>query len=94
VTGRTVLVPSVPSDEGFWVGPSEAERVWVQLIGTGESGYVVRQDDRVELTGRIVEHDPGFAGRVGVDPTEGADQLTRQAAHVEVAKFELQLGSR
>ncbi len=94
VTGRAVLVQSVPSDEGFWVGPSEAERIWVQLTGTDESGYVVRQGDRVELTGRIVEHDPGFAGQVGVDPAEGADQLTRQAAHVEVAKSELQLSTR
>jgi hypothetical protein len=66
----------------------------VQLTGPDESGYVVSQGDRVELTGRTVEHDPGFAGQVGVDPAEGADQLTRQAAHVEVAKSELHLSTR
>jgi hypothetical protein len=89
VTGRGVLVQSVPADEGFWVGTSATDRVWVQLSGTGESGYVVRQGDRVEFTGRVVANDPGFAARVGVDSAEGADQLTRQAAHIEVAKSEL-----
>jgi hypothetical protein len=47
---------------------------------------VVRQGDRVEFTGRVVAHDASFAARVGVDPVEGADQLTRQAAHIEVPK--------
>ena len=76
VTARGVVVQSVPADEGFWLGPSETDRVWVQLGGTGESGYVVRQGDRVEFTGRVVANDPGFAARVGVDSAEGADQLT------------------
>jgi hypothetical protein len=89
VTARNVMVQSVPADEGFWLGPSETERVWVQLSGTGESGYVVRQGDRVELTGRVIANDPGFANRVGVDAAEGAEQLTRQAAHIEVAKSDL-----
>ena len=89
VTARNVVVQSVPADEGFWLGASETERVWVQLGGTGESGYVVRQGDRVEFTGRVVANDPGFAARVGVDSAEGADQLTRQAAHIEVAKSDL-----
>ena len=40
----------------------------MQLTGTDESDYVARQGDRVELTGRIVERDLGFAGQVGVDP--------------------------
>ena len=73
VTARGVVVQSVPADEGFWLGPSETDRVWVQLGGTGESGYVVRQGDRVEFTGRVVANDPGFAARVGVDSAEGAD---------------------
>ena len=89
VTARGVVVQSVPADEGFWLGPSETDRVWVQLGGTGESGYVVRQGDRVEFTGRVVANDPGFAARVGVDSAEGADQLTRQAAHIAVAKSDL-----
>jgi hypothetical protein len=84
-----VLVQSVPADEGFWVGTSETDRVWVQLSGTDESGYVVQQGDRVDFTGQVAAHDPGFATQVGVDAAEGADQLGQQAAHIEVANSEL-----
>jgi hypothetical protein len=80
-----VLVQSVPTGEGFWLGPSETERVWVQLIGTDESGYVVQQGDRVESTGQTVTHDFSFGSQIGVHPGEGADQLTRQVARIEVA---------
>ena len=88
-TAQGVLVQSVPADEGFWVGTSETERVWVQLSGIDESGYVVQQGDRVDFTGQVTAHDPGFATQVGVDAAEGADQLDQQAAHIEVAKSQL-----
>jgi hypothetical protein len=84
-----VLVQSVPADEGFWVGTSETDRVWVQLSGTDESGYVVEQGDRVDFTGQVAAHDPGLATQVGVDAAEGADQLGQQGVHIEVAKSEL-----
>lgn len=88
-TAQGVLVQSVPADEGFWAGTNETDRVWVQLSGTGESGYVVQQGDRVDFTGQITAHDPGFAAQAGVDPAEGADQLGQQGSHIEVAKSEL-----
>ena len=88
-TAQGVLVQSDPADEGFWVGTSETERVWVQLSGTDESGYVVQQGDRVDFTGQVAAHDPGFATQVGVDAAEGADQLGQQGVHIEVAKSEL-----
>ena len=84
-----VLVQSVPADEGFWAGTSETDRVWVQLSGSDESGYVVQQGDRVDFTGQVTAHDPGFPTQVGVDASEGADQLGQQGAHIEVAKSEL-----
>jgi hypothetical protein len=87
--GSGVTVVSVPADEGFWVGSSETDRVWVQLTGTGESGYVVQPGDRVEFTGSVVPHDPGYAEQIGVDPAEGAEQLTAHGAHLEVPKAEL-----
>ena len=92
-TAQGVLVQSVPADEGFWVGPSETDRVWVQLSGTDESGYVVKQGDRVDFTGQVTAHDPSFATQVGVDAAEGADQLGQQAAHIEVAKSQLRLNA-
>ena len=91
VTATDVVVQSVAADEGFWVGSSGTDRVWVQLAGVGESAYSVGPGDRVSFTGQVVGHDVGFAAQVGVDPAEGAEQLTRQAAHVAVAQADLQL---
>lgn len=86
-----VRVQSVPADEGFWVGTSETDRTWVQLTGTGESGYRVRRGDRVDFTGRVVPTPPGFAQRVGLSAADGAEQLQRQQAHLEVAKNTVRL---
>ena len=86
-----VRVQSVPADEGFWVGTSETDRIWVQLTGTGESGYRVRRGDRVDFTGRVVPTPPGFAQRVGLSAADGAEQLQRQQAHLEVAKNAVRL---
>jgi hypothetical protein len=91
VTATDVVVRSVAADEGFWVGGGGSDRVWVQLTGAGESAYSVAPGDRVSFTGRVVGHDTGFAAQVGVDPAEGAEQLTGQAAHVAVAQADLQL---
>lgn len=86
VIGTAVQVLSVPADEGFWVGTSDAARVWVQLLGGGESAYQVTAGDTVDFTGTLVAHDGTFPSTVGVDDTEGAAQLTAQAQHVEVAR--------
>jgi hypothetical protein len=91
VRGRAVVVESVPADEGFWVGTGGADRVWVQLAGAGESPYRVRPGERVDLSGQVVAHGPGYSAAVGVAGDEGADQLTRQAAHLEVAQRDLRL---
>jgi len=87
--GRGVTVLSVPADEGFWIGTSDADRVWVQLIGPGESPYVVRPGDTVSFDGVVVAHGADFPGRVGVGRDEGADRLADQDAHIEVAMDEL-----
>ncbi len=87
VTGTAVQVLSVPADEGFWVGSSDRDRVWIQLTGeAGESPYQVTEGDTVNFEGTVVRHDASFAGTVGVDEASGAAQLTEQAAHIEVAK--------
>ncbi|TFV86176.1 hypothetical protein [Blastococcus sp. CT_GayMR16] len=87
VTGTGVRVLSVPADEGFWVGTSDQQRVWVQLTGeVGESPYQVTEGDTVDFEGTVVAHDAAFAAGVGVDDAEGAGQLTSQGSHLEVAK--------
>ncbi len=84
--GTAVRVQSVPADEGFWVGTSATNRVWVQLIGAGESPYTIKAGDTLAFSGKVTAHDGTFASQVGVDTTEGAPQLTTQAAHIAVAK--------
>ncbi|MCZ2828151.1 hypothetical protein O2W14_04785 [Modestobacter sp. VKM Ac-2986] len=94
VTATAVQVLSVPADEGFWVGSSDAQRVWVQLAGAaGESPYQVRQGDRVDFTGTVTAHDGQFPATVGVDDAEGAAQLATQAQHVEADRSTVQLSS-
>lgn len=94
VSATGVTVRSVPADEGFWVGTSDTDRVWVQLLGEGESDYVVRPGDRVEFDGRLVAHDAAFADAVGVAGDEGAGQLTGHGAHVAVQQSDLRGASR
>ena len=65
------------------MGPSETDRVWVQL------GDRRLRGDRSSSTGRVVVHDASFTSWVGVDPAAGANPLTRQAAHIEVRKSDL-----
>ena len=92
VTATSVRVLSVPADEGFWVGSSETQRVWVQLTGeAGESPYQVEEGDVVDFSAAVVAHDPSFTGQVGVDQAEGATQLTDQGQHLEAAKSAVRL---
>jgi hypothetical protein len=89
LAGRTVRahgvrVLAVPADEGFWVGEGPGRRVWVQLRSNGESWVTVRPGQRLTFTGRVVRDDADFVRRAGVTDTEGAGELARQGAHVEV----------
>ena len=94
VTGTAVQVLSVPADEGFWVGTSDEQRVWVQLTGEeGESPYQVTEGDLVNFEGTVVAHDGGFAEQVGLAEADGAAQLTEQASHLEVAKSAISVSS-
>jgi hypothetical protein len=47
VSGRTIVVRSVPADEGFWIGNRKGDRVWVRILRTGESGVKVRAGETV-----------------------------------------------
>jgi hypothetical protein len=94
VTATGARVLSVPADEGFWLGTSETERVWVQLTGeAGESPYQVQGGDLVDFEGMVEAHDAAFAEQVGIDDAEGAQQLADQAAHLTVAKSAVRLSA-
>lgn len=94
-TSKGVSVQSVPADEGFWVGSSETDRVWIQLTGgASESGYQVKVGDKIDFDGgKVVATDAAFANRVGVTAAEGAAQLEGQKQHIEVPKGNVKLSS-
>ena len=83
------LVLEVPADEGFWVQSGPTSRLWVQLTNAGESPAWVQPGQRVSFLGSVVGHGPDYPARVGLDPLEGAADLRRQGAHVELAAADL-----
>jgi RNA polymerase sigma factor (sigma-70 family) len=88
VTACNVRVLSVPTDEGFWIGPSAPKSVWVQMTGPGESPTDVDIGRRVTFTGRVVSHSPSFAvTRKGA--IVGAERLRRQGHHIAVRQGKL-----
>ena len=62
--GREVVVRSVVENEGFWVGTSETDRVYVEYggeVGEDERAFAPQVGDKVDLTGpvRPAPEDPG-----------------------------------
>ncbi|MDQ3979753.1 MAG: hypothetical protein M3314_09395 [Actinomycetota bacterium] len=93
VVGRAAPVESVVADEGFWVGTSASDRIFVFLTpaarGTpGESPFTVRAGQRVELRGtlRALSGEPSS---LGVDEPEGASVLRSQGHYVEATSVRL-----
>lgn len=81
VTGTSVPVESVVSDEGFWVGESQEERLFVQLNVSGESPFKVTKGQTVTLHGKLtpLQGDPMS---VGVTDAEGASQLRSEGSYI------------
>ncbi|MDQ3569594.1 MAG: sigma-70 family RNA polymerase sigma factor [Actinomycetota bacterium] len=83
VSGRGVSVQSVPANEGFWASCGQG-RVWVRLVGAGESSATIAPGAGVNFGGVAVQHGAGFAANHGVAPAEGAAELDAQGVHLEV----------
>lgn len=86
VTG-TAKVESVVSDEGFWVGNSAQERVFVFLTpearkSQGESGFTVTAGQTVQLQGSMTGLAQAPQAGEGVTADEGRAQLEQQGAYV------------
>ena len=84
-----VPVQAVPADEGFWVGNGAGRRVYVQIVGDGESPVAVRPGDRVSFEGRAVPVPSGFAAQTGLSLAEGAGELERAGVLVQVERDRL-----
>ena len=86
-----MLVESVPADEGFWVGTSATDRVWVQLAVSAESPIRVETGDAVSFVGILRPLPATFAEDVGLTREEGAQQLADQGQYVAVDAAAVQL---
>ncbi len=93
VTGKGVMVESVVADEGFWVGPSPTDRIFVSLLpqargSAGESAFQVRKGQRVDVAGTL-RPVPSNLAALGVDEAEGAAQLRSQGQYIEATTVRL-----
>jgi len=91
VTGQAIEVQSVPTDEGFWVGPDEAHRVFVELKTSGESSVAVRAGQTVSFTGRVVSHGRRLVERLDLGVQEGRATLLDQEQHILVVESKLRI---
>lgn len=82
---------ALPANEGFWVRGRGPARVWVQLIGHGESPQHVRPGDKVTFHGALVINTRHFAAHAGLDADDGSGLLTREGAHISVRYHALRI---
>ena len=83
VEANTVEVQSVVSDEGFWIGRSAGQRVFVRLLASGESRPNVTAAARVSFIG-VMRRNPPEASSLGVTGAEGAKLLDLERYHIQV----------
>ena len=79
-----VPVQAVTADEAFWVGERPGQRLWVRLVGEGESPAAVEVGDRVSFTGEAVPVPAGYTDSAGVTDAEGRGELEGMRTYVEV----------
>ena len=91
-TGTSVPVQSVVSDEAFWVGKSEQDRVFVRLERGSESPFKVRAGENVSFNGVLTQAGSGLAEELGVTENEGASMLAQQGVYVDVKSGNVRSG--
>lgn len=92
VTARGAEVESVVSDEAFWLGSGEGERIFVVISTSGESPLNVDAGDRVDLSGVVRVLPVDFESRFGVNGDSGSSQLESQGHYIEALSIQ-QAGS-
>ncbi len=85
--GRSVGVLSVPSDEGFWVGTDNTNRVFVHLaLAPSESPFDIDPGDTVNFSGTVRALPPDPQAAFGLTPAEGLADLRRHGAYIEATQ--------
>jgi hypothetical protein len=77
-------VQSVVSDEGFWVGPNEGQRIFVVLPTQGEeSAPRIEPGQHLQIAGTVRRLPETWGETFGVSPAEGAALLAEQGHYIE-----------
>ena len=89
--GRTVEARGVrvlsAAGQGFWVGTSEADRVFVEVDDGTNAPPRVAVGQRVSFVGRLVANAPEHVDELGLTAPADQAQLERQGHHIDVAGF-------
>lgn len=84
--GKGVEVQSVVQDEGFFVGTSDTDRVYVEYggdVGDDETdGFTPKVGDKVDLTGPVRPAPEDPASTLNLSDAADADLVTQQGAYV------------
>lgn len=92
---RSVQVQSVVADEGFWIGSSETDRLFVFFAADNagtESKVQVEEGQTISFDGMVKPIPQDFTTAFEVDAAEGADQLRQQGHYIEIAPDAITLG--
>jgi RNA polymerase sigma factor (sigma-70 family) len=88
-----VQVEAVVTHDGFWVGPSAGDRVWVELVGPLRA-LQVKPGETVRFDGTVVSDGRNYPVAAGVTAAGGAALLDHEGAHIEVETPDLTVASR
>jgi hypothetical protein len=92
-TGTEVTVQSVVKDEGFWVGSSRQDRLYVEYggdVGADETqGFEPAVGDKVSLTGPVRPAPENPARTLNL-PDRDARQVIEQGAYINAERAEIQ----
>ena len=92
VRAEGATVESVPTQEGFWVGSSRSDRVWVDLDGGGAISQPVTPGQRVSFVGRLVANHAELPAQLGLTAPADVAQLEAQGFHISITEETLRLG--
>jgi len=93
--GSSAVVQSSVPGEGFWVGDSTENRVWVEvadLVAGQPTLPTLVPGSRVSFTGRVAANTPEYLAEAREDGIEGVDQIERQGAHIDVLPGDISPG--
>ena len=92
---RSVPVQSVVADEGFWIGSSESDRLFVFFAADNagtESRVQVEEGQTISFDGVVKPIPQDVTTTFEVDEAEGAQQLRQQGHYIEIAPDAITVG--